>query len=217
MRAQVELLERETDERARREGLTTLLRGLDTMDRLVDDMLILANADSGRLLQRQHIDLTLFLEDMGRDLPLFGERNYSVEGPSGRLYADPDRLTQVLRNLVRNAVNHTTPGDSVTLTAVARGDRVEFAVSDTGPGIPGEQLEQIFERFHRTDESRERDRGGSGLGLPIARALVEAHGGTIWAESRRGEGATIRFELPGYEPTAVRPVAGPREPASPRV
>jgi signal transduction histidine kinase len=218
MRAQVELLQRETDERARREGLETLLRGLDTMDRLVGDMLILANADSARLLQPQHIDLPLFLEDMGRDLPLFGDRDYRVEGPGGHLYADADRLTQVLRNLIRNAVTHTTPSDRVSLTATPHGDRIEFAVADTGSGIPPEQLEQVFERFHRTDESRQRDRGGSGLGLPIARALVEAHGGRIWAESRPGEGATIRFELPGYEPPATSPAAtaSHREPTAPR-
>jgi signal transduction histidine kinase len=204
MRAQVELLDRETDDPAHREGMKTLLRGLDTMDRLVADMLLLANADSGRLLEPRRIDLKLFLDDMARDLPLFGEREYRVEGPPGYLYADPDRLTQVLRNLIRNAVNHTSPGDGVTLTARARGDHIEFAVADTGPGIPPEQLEQIFERFHRTDESRQRDRGGSGLGLPIARALVEAHGGRIWAESPPGEGATIRIELPGYEPATKR-------------
>ncbi|MEA2422929.1 MAG: two-component system, OmpR family, sensor kinase, partial [Thermoleophilaceae bacterium] len=200
MRAQVELLDGEADEEARREGHATLIRGLDTMDRLVEDMLTLAHADSGRLLEPQRIDLASFMDDMARDLPLFGEREYSVDGPGGHLRADPERLTQVLRNLIRNAVNHTTPGGGVELTAVARGDRIEFAVSDTGAGIPRDQLEQIFERFHRTDDGRQRDRGGSGLGLPIARALVEAHGGTIWAESRLGEGATIRFELPGYEP-----------------
>jgi signal transduction histidine kinase len=218
MRAQVELLDRETDDPARKDGLKTLLRGLDTMDRLVADMLLLANADSGRLLEPRRIDLKLFLEDMARDLPLFGERGYHVEGPPGHLHADPDRLTQVLRNLIRNAVNHTEAGDSVTLTARARGDHIEFAVSDTGPGIPPDQLEQIFERFHRADESRQRDRGGSGLGLPIARALVEAHGGRIWAESRPGAGATIRIDLPGYEPPAPRPTstAPRREPAGPR-
>jgi signal transduction histidine kinase len=220
MRAQVELLDRETGDPARREELATLLRGLDTMDRLVDDMLLLANAEGGRLLEPRQIDLKLFLDDMARDLPLFGEREYRVERLEGKLYADPDRLTQVLRNVIRNAVNHTSPGESVTLTARARRDRIEFAVTDTGPGIPPEQLEQIFERFHRTDESRRRDRGGSGLGLPIARALVEAHGGRIWAESRPGEGATIRIELPGYEPPAQRPDPGPtaprREPAGPR-
>jgi signal transduction histidine kinase len=149
----------------------------------------------------------MFLDDMARDLPLFGERNYFVEGPGGHLHADPDRLTQVLRNLIRNAVNHTTASGSVSLTAAGRGDWIEFTVSDSGPGIPPEQLEQIFERFHRTDEGRQRDRGGSGLGLPIARALVEAHGGRIWAESRPAEGATIRFELPGYEPPSVRDAA----------
>ena len=209
MRAQVELLEGETDEDERRKGMTTLMKGLSTMDRLVDDMLILANADGGRLVEPEWIDLVPFLDDMERDMPLFGDRVYRVDGPAGRLRADPERLTQVIRNLVRNAVNHTKAGDTVSLTAGARGDRVEFAVSDTGPGIPPDQLEQIFERFHRGPETRAADSGGSGLGLPIARALVEAHGGRIWAESRPGEGATIRFELPGYEPPAPeRPVSG---------
>jgi signal transduction histidine kinase len=200
MHAQAELLEGETDESERQKGMSTLMKGLSTMDRLLDDMLILANADGGRLVEPQWIDLAPFLEDMVRDMPLFGDRDYRVDGPAGRLRADPERLTQVIRNLIRNAVNHTAEGDTVSLTASARGSRIEFAVSDTGPGIPPDQLEQIFERFHRSAASRQSDRGGSGLGLPIARALVEAHGGRIWAESRPGEGATIRFELPNYMP-----------------
>ena len=77
-----------------------------------------------------------------------------------------------------------------------------IAVSDDGPGIPPEQLERVFERFHRVDEGRARERGGTGLGLAIARAIVEAHGGRIWAESPPGGGATITLELPGYRPTA---------------
>ena len=76
--------------------------------------------------------------------------------------------------------------------------RLEITVSDTGPGIPPDQLELVFERFHRLDGGRSRDTGGSGLGLAIARAIVEAHGGSIRAESRPGEGATFRLELPGY-------------------
>jgi two-component system OmpR family sensor kinase len=207
MRAQLELLEGEEDEAERRKGMAALMTGLNTMDRLVDDMLTLANADGGRLVEPEWIELAPFLEDMVRDMPLFGERDYRVDGPAGRLHADPERLTQVIRNLVRNAVNHTAPGDTVTLSASARDGRIEFAVSDTGPGIPPDQLEQIFERFHRNAESRLRDRAGSGLGLPIARALVEAHGGRIWAESRPGEGATIRFELPDYVAQARSPLS----------
>jgi signal transduction histidine kinase len=112
--------------------------------------------------------------------------------------ADPDRLTQVLRNLVRNAVSHTSPGGRVAVVARARAGRLEIAVSDDGPGIPAEHLERVFERFHRVDESRTRDRGGTGLGLAIARAIVEAHGGRIRAESPPGGGTTVRIELPGY-------------------
>ena len=106
----------------------------------------------------------------------------------------------MLRNLVRNAVAHTSPGDRVEVSARGRDGWLEIAVSDTGPGIPPEELAQIFERFHRLDQSRSRDSGGTGLGLAIARAIVEAHGGQIRAESSSGQGATFRIELPGYRP-----------------
>jgi signal transduction histidine kinase len=201
LRAQVELLDRETDERARQEGTATLLHRLDELDRLVADMLTLASAEAGRLVRPQPVDLTDFFEDLRRDLPLFGERDFDVEPVDGVLEADPDRLTQVLRNLVRNAVSHTTPGDRVTVAARSRDGWLELAVTDTGPGIAPDQLEHVFERFYRADEGRSRDSGGSGLGLAIARAIVEAHGGRIWAESPPGKGASFHLELPGYRPT----------------
>jgi two-component system, OmpR family, sensor kinase len=200
LRAQVELLDRETDERRRHEATATLLRRLDELDRLVGDMLTLASADAGQLIESRPIELGDFFEDLRRDLPLFGERDFQLQAVAGTLQADPDRLTQVLRNLVRNAVAHTNPGDHVLVAASARDGRLEITVSDTGPGIPTDQLEQIFARFRRLDGSRSRDRGGSGLGLAIARAITEAHGGTIRAESGPGHGATFRIELPGYLP-----------------
>ncbi|MDQ6774753.1 MAG: HAMP domain-containing histidine kinase [Actinomycetota bacterium] len=198
LRAQVELLDRETDERSRHEGAAMLLRRLDELNRLVGDMLTLASADAGQLIEPRPIDLREFFEDLRRDLPLFGERDFQLQAVDGTLQADPDRLTQVFRNIVRNAVSHTNPGDQVTITARARDGRLEISVSDSGPGIPPDQLEQIFERFHRLDHRRSRDRGGSGLGLAIARAITEAHGGSIHAESGPGQGATFRMELPGY-------------------
>ena len=203
LRAQVELLDRETDERARTEDTRLLLRRLDEMDRLVDDMLTLASAEAGRLVQPRPIELEDFFEDVRRDLPLFGERDFHVEPVDGVLEADPDRLTQVLRNLVRNAVAHTEPGGRVTVSARVRDRWLAIAVSDDGPGIPPEHLERVFERFHRVDESRAREHGGTGLGLAIARAIIEAHGGRIRAESRAGAGTTITLELPDYQPAAT--------------
>src|SRR6478752_4350106 len=204
LRAQVELLDRETDEHARHEDTRLLLRRLDAMDRLVDDMLTLASAEAGRLVQPRPIELEDFFEDVRRDLPLFGEREFHIVPVNGVLEADPDRLTQVLRNLVRNAVAHTEPGGRVAVIAEARGGRLQIAVSDDGPGIPPEHLERVFERFHRVDDSRARGRGGTGLGLAIARAIVEAHGGRIRAESHTGAGTTITLELPGYRPLTPR-------------
>jgi signal transduction histidine kinase len=131
-----------------------------------------------------------------------------VEAVDGTLVADGGRLTQVIRNLVRNAVTHTHPGDSIEIVATAHEDHLQIVVIDSGPGIPPDQLEQIFERFHRVERSRSRDRGGTGLGLPIARAIVEAHGGWIRAESSPGRGAALRFELPGYTPPPRWAAAG---------
>jgi len=114
----------------------TLLRRLDELDRLVGDMLTLASAEAGQLIEARPIDLGDFFEDLRRDLSLFGERDYQLEAVDGTLEADPDRLTQVLRNLVRNAVAHTNPGDQVSVAAQAHDGRLEISVSDSGPGIP---------------------------------------------------------------------------------
>jgi signal transduction histidine kinase len=198
LRAQVELLDRETDERNRHKGTVTLLRRLDELDRLVGDMLTLASAEAGQLIEPERIELRDFFEDLRRDLPLFGERDFQLQPVDGTLWADPARLTQVLRNLVRNAVAHTDRGARVSILCGAHDHRLSISVRDTGPGIPSDELERIFERFHRAGGGSRRDGGGSGLGLAIARAIVEAHGGGIHAESSRGRGATFRVDLPGY-------------------
>ena len=199
LRGQLELLEQEHDAEGRRREVETALRELDRMNRLVDDMLTLAAAESTDIVQLEQIDLPGFMEDLRRDLPLLGERDYRVNGPSsGVLEADPERLAQVLRNLARNAISVTQPGDAISIDAIPHDGRIEFSVADHGPGIPPAELDRIFDRFHRTDAGRDRRRGGTGLGLAIARALVEAHNGRIWAESEAGAGATLRFELPRF-------------------
>jgi signal transduction histidine kinase len=178
------------------------------MDRLVTDMLTLAQAERGQLLQRRPLSVEDFVDDLRRDLPLLGDRSYQVDSDlAGTLDADPDRLAQVVRNLVSNAVRHTASDGHIGVSVTASNGSAVFAVSDDGDGIPPERLERIFDRFYRTDAGRGRDEGGSGLGLAIVRAIVEAHGGTITAESPPGRGATIRFEIPGLAPRG-RP-AGP--------
>ena len=113
------------------------------------------------------------------------------------LQADEDRITQVLVNLVANAIQYTSEGGDVTISAARENDEVRIAVKDTGIGIPPEHISNLFTRFYRVDKSRSRQAGGgSGIGLTIARHLVEAHGGRIWAESQgEGMGSTFTFSL----------------------
>jgi heavy metal sensor kinase len=201
LRGQVELLARVGDDPEQRRKIAAALdREIARMTRLVDEMLTLARADDGRLLEPRRIELADFIADLERDLPLLGNRDYVIEADRrGVIVADPDRLSQVFRNLIRNAVEHTEPGGRIGVAARGGAGEIEFSVTDGGPGIPPQELPHVFERFHRVDAGRSRAEGGSGLGLAIARAIVEAHGGRIWAESAPGAGATFRFVLPGYE------------------
>ena len=113
------------------------------------------------------------------------------------LQADEDRITQVLVNLAANAIQYTPEGGDVTISAVRQADEIQISVKDTGVGIPPEHLANLFTRFYRVDKSRSRNAGGgSGIGLTIAKHLVEAHGGRIWAESQGdGQGSTFTFSL----------------------
>jgi signal transduction histidine kinase len=112
---------------------------------------------------------------------------------------DSHRIGQVLHNLIANAVTHTPQGGVVTVSARELGNYIEISVSDTGEGIPQEELPNIFERFYRVDKSRSRRTGGSGLGLTIAKRLVEAHGGTISVQSEPGKGSHFAFTVPVYK------------------
>jgi signal transduction histidine kinase len=120
-----------------------------------------------------------------------------------RVQADPDRLQRVLRNLLDNALRHTPSGGVVRVEASLSAGEVEMRVSDSGPGIPPEEQERVFERFYRAERSRHRApaaqgarSAGAGLGLAIARGIVEAHRGRIWAEASPLGGASVHLTLP---------------------
>jgi len=180
--------------------------------RLVDDMLLLARSERQDFLQPTKIDLEPFLNDLWSTVSVGDERRFELGAiPPATLIADPDRLAQALRNLIRNAIQHTSEPDGlVALEVESRpGGRVAFAVLDDGPGIDPQQRERVFERFHRTDQSRARSVGGAGLGLAIVLAIAQAHGGDVQAGETAAGGARFVLELPGLQQHAPFPVGVP--------
>ena len=123
-----------------------------------------------------------------------------VEDSIPEIEIDPTRISQVIGILLDNAINHTPEGGTVGISCRLLDNAIDITVSDTGPGISQEELPLVFERFYRTDPSRDRATGGAGLGLTIARRLVEAHGGTLEASSEPGVGSTFTVRLPLVSP-----------------
>jgi histidine kinase len=175
----------------------------DRLQRLVNDLQELSRVEAGafelkrrplavgELVQQTAIRLRPQFEEKEVDLTL----NIPADLPLVR--ADEDRLNQVLLNLVGNALQYTPSGCAVTITAKTQNQELLVVVSDTGLGIAAEHLPHLFNRFYRVDKSRSRAGGGSGIGLTIAKHLIEAHGGHIWAESKgEGRGSVFTFSLP---------------------
>ena len=187
------------------EFINSLHEEVMLLGRIVDDLQELALAESNQLrLDRSPISIN---EEIGRAINTFQPRalalgidlSFDPAPALPRAYADPGRLAQILRNLLNNAVTHTPPGGLVEVSARASDSTVEVIVRDTGPGISEEHLPNIFERFYRTDSSRERATGGAGLGLPIVKQLVLAQGGKVRVESKVGIGSTFAFSLPAHK------------------
>jgi two-component system, OmpR family, sensor kinase len=171
--------------------------------RLVDDLLLLAKAEQPQSLRVEWIDLGAYVAELWDGMSLVADRRFELGPvPPGTLRADPDRLAQALRNLLANAIDHTAAERGIVRMLIERAPRegIRFIVEDDGPGIPSDQRERIFHRFHRTDAARDRASGGTGLGLAIVRAIADAHGGTVKAGDSPDGGARIELELPGFTP-----------------
>ena len=174
------------------------------LNRLVEDLRTLSLSDAGELHLNRHRTSPGDLleraaaarksEAKAKDIALQIES--AVELPA--VEVDPDRMTQVLVNLLDNALRYTPAGGTISLSARRIQEGVAIEVKDTGPGIPPEDLSHLFERFYRGDKSRQREEGGSGLGLAIAKSLVESQSGQMRVESQPGEGATFIIELPAH-------------------
>ena len=172
------------------------------LSRLVDDLRLLSLAQAGQLpLDKDEVDMgSLVIRIVDDFRPLAQDRGVKldtqVDGHALRATVDTQRMGQVLSNLLSNAVRHTDKDTAVSVGVASVNGSVQVVVSDSGPGIGPEDLPHVFERFYRVDRSRSREGGGSGLGLAIAKEVVEAHGGSIWADSTQGEGAVFTFRVP---------------------
>jgi len=172
------------------------------LEKLVDDLRTLSLADAGELsIDPQEISPQKLLEDLRTSyMHIASQKDIKIQLDSASdtpmLNIDPGRMTQVLTNILENALKHTPEGGRIKLSAKKVPDGVELAVQDSGPGIEGGDTNRIFERFYRTDSARHRDDGGSGLGLAIAKSIVEMHRGQIWAESKPGQGLKIIIRFP---------------------
>jgi two-component system phosphate regulon sensor histidine kinase PhoR len=188
--------------------LNTIERHSNRLSNLIEDLLTISRLESGQItLQLRAIPLHSFADHLLADLQTRAhERGVTIENRipadlQGR--ADPDRLEQVLVNLIDNALKYGKQNGHVTVSARLHHEEVECSVADDGPGIPEEAKHRIFERFYRVDRARSRETGGTGLGLAIVKHIVQSHGGKVWVESEPGHGARFFFTLP-HAPAANR-------------
>ena len=184
--------------------IATLYDETRLLNRLVDDLRELALAEAGQLkLNLQPIDLAALIgSTVTNFMPVAEERGLTLEAKIDQaiaVHADPDRVAQVLRNLIANALWHTPPQGHITVEAQPIDQGVHVSVTDTGEGITPEEMRHVFDRFYRSDKSRTRLSGGSGLGLAIAKSLIEAMGGQIGVDSELGKGSRFWFTLPQAE------------------
>jgi len=188
------------DPQVSRDFLFKMNAEIDRLTQMVQELGELSRIESGEApLRRETVGLDEIIKQAVERLRAQSERAglsivFNIPDKLPQPSIDRERIEQVLINLIHNAIKFTTPGGSVTISARQEGQDVVVSVSDTGVGIPADDLPRIFERFYKSDKSR--SGGGTGLGLAIAKHIIEAHGGRIWAESVVGKGSTIHFTLP---------------------
>ncbi|MBI3292122.1 MAG: GAF domain-containing sensor histidine kinase [Elusimicrobia bacterium] len=182
--------------------LTTAAQAVDRLMFLISDLLDISRIEAGQIKMRPQlvplgdliVQATGEFQRQAKEKHLTFRVDIPAEAP--RVMGDPDRLFQVVSNLLANAIKFTPSGGHVTVSAQDQGEFVMISVADTGPGIPPEEQERVFEKFYQIDSSATRSVKGSGLGLAIVKSIVELHGGRVWVESKVGHGTTFRVVLP---------------------
>ncbi|HET9184496.1 MAG TPA: HAMP domain-containing sensor histidine kinase [Solirubrobacterales bacterium] len=215
--AELLMLDRDSLTPRQAETVEIILDNCRHLVRLLNDLLDLARSDAGRLaIQPRPTEIAPLIEDVARTMRAQTETKSQILGEDLQpdlplVEVEPDRIRQILINLLTNAHEYCPDGASIRVTARAVGAEVEIAVRDDGPGIPETQLERIFDRFTRGDAGLTQRVGGTGLGLAISKSLVELHGGSISATSTPGQGSTFAFRIPVAK--APRPAAPTGTPA----
>ncbi|MDQ6975357.1 MAG: ATP-binding protein [Mariprofundaceae bacterium] len=174
---------------------------VERMHRIVDDLLTLARADAGQLeLAQETVDFSLLLQEVQQQhLILYSQKNLQLKGDIEdelQLLGDENALERVIYNLLNNAYKHSPEGSTVLLQAKVRQGRILVYVQDEGAGIDPEHQQYLFNRFYRSDDARDREKGGVGLGLAICKRILDGHGGHIHVKSKLGHGATFIIDLP---------------------
>ena len=188
-----------------RENFEIIREEAARLEHLVNDLRILSLADAGELsIHPQTVEPERLIQDIASAYQYQAQRKNSrlmldIAPPLSPIEVDSGRMTQVLTNILDNALRYSPEGGTIILSVKEMKNQVEFAIQDSGPGLNPEDLDRVFDRFYRTDASRQRD-GGSGLGLAIAKSIVQAHGGQIMAKSAPGQGLKVVILLPKKSP-----------------
>jgi heavy metal sensor kinase len=197
IRGNLDLLKRKLGEEERQESLKAIERESIGMSKIVDDFLLLAEVESGQPAQQQTVPLkNILAEEIKRAKALVGGRKIILERQEDlTVQGDPQRLRQLLANLVDNAIKHTLKDGTITLSLFRDGSWARLEVADSGIGIPPEHLPHIFDRFYRVDKARSRGSGGTGLGLAIVKGIAEQHDGKVTVTSEPGKGSKFTVWL----------------------
>jgi len=196
----------EDDPKVARQFLEIINNETERLSRLIDELLNLSKIEDRKSLPvRQPLDINELVKRVVAILqPRAKEKNLTINTnlPEALpvVQGDPDMISQVLINLIDNAVSYTQPGGVIRISVLDGKDELKVDVQDNGIGIPTESLSRVFERFYRVDKARSREQGGTGLGLSIVKHIIDAHGGSVQVESKVGHGSTFSFVLPLAEP-----------------
>ena len=192
------------DVEVRTDFLSDINREINRLNLIISDLLTLVSMDSKSMrLNRETFKFADVVTDVTHRLSLVAEkRRQEIKlqlADSCEMYADCAKLTQVVYNILDNAIKYTPEGGLIKVRLIRSGRDAILSVSDNGPGIPKEDQPHIFDRFYRVDKARSRDTGGTGLGLSIVNQLVLMHGGSVSVQSEEGKGSTFTVELPIHQ------------------